>query len=152
MTKVIKKLMVTSLLVMSVMAVMPVGASAEWKKDSEQRYTWVENGAKATGWKMINGNWYNFRHDGVMQVSWVMDNGNWYYLWSDGSMATNTWLNDGGSWFYFDSTGKMVSDSTTIGKRNYDFNLPAFIISNDLGDKASIMTVTTTPAAVVVEK
>lgn len=132
MKKIIKRLALTSLLAMSIFAIMPVGASAEWKQDESKNYYWLENGKKASGWRFINGNWYNFRSDGVMEVSWVEDNGNWYYLWSNGMMATDAWLNRAGGWYYFDSTGKMVYDSTNVGKRQYDFTQPAFIISKDL--------------------
>ena len=132
MKKIIKRLAITSLLVISIISIMPVGASAEWKKDSQKNCYWVENGVKAKGWKFINGSWYDFRDDGMMQVSWVSDNGNWYYLWSNGTMAYNTWLKKDYGWYYFDPTGKMVYDSTNIGKREYDFTQPAFIISKDL--------------------
>lgn len=148
--KMIKKLIMTSLLAISVMGVMPVGASAEWKQDAEKNYTWVENGAKARGWKLIDGEWYNFRSDGVMQVSWIEDNGSWYYLWSNGSMAHDSWLNTGGSWYYFESTGKMAYNKTTIGDREYSFSQPTFIISNDLNGETTTNPVVTTSSAVTV--
>lgn len=138
MLKFIKKLTITSLITMSIFVLIPVGASAEWKKDNNQNYYWMEKGAKAIGWKFINGNWYNFRSDGVMQVSWVQDKGNWYYLWSNGTMASDTWLNKAGSWYYFDSTGKMIYDSTIVGARQYDFTKPALITSKDLNNSNSI--------------
>lgn len=141
MKKVMKRLAITSVLAMSILAVMPVGASAEWKKDSNQKYYWVENGVKAKGWKLINGEWYNFRNDGVMEVSWVQDKGNWYYLWSNGMMASNCWLNKAGGWYYFDATGKMIYDSTVVGARQYDFTKPAFIISKDLENNTGTPTV-----------
>lgn len=145
MKKMVKKLIITSLLAMSVMGVMPVAASAEWKQDSEKNYYWMENGVKAQGWKFINGNWYDFRNDGVMQVSWVQDNGNWYYLWSGGDMAHDAWLQNSGSWYYFESDGKMAYNKTIIGSREYSFSQPTYIISNDLNGK------TTTSSAVKVK-
>lgn len=155
MIKIMKKLVVTSLLTMSIIGMTSVGASAEWKQDSQQNYSWTENGVKAQGWKFISNNWYHFRNDGAMEVSWVQDNGNWYYLWSNGSMASNTWLNRAGGWYYFDSTGKMVYDSTIIGAREYNFKAPAFIFSNDLANKTNAVfatldsQTTTGPAAEV---
>jgi hypothetical protein len=162
MKKIIKRAALTALLSMSILAVMPVGASAEWKQDQSKNYYWLENGNKAIGWKFINGNWYNFRHDGAMQVSWVQDNGNWYYLWSNGTMASDAWLNKAGGWYYFDSTGKMIYDSTVVGKRQYDFTKPAFIISKDLDKQNStstevaeenkvVVSTSTTQGAVTVE-
>jgi len=150
MMKMIKKLIITSLLAISVMGVMPVGASAEWKQDTEKNYNWMENGVKAQGWKFIDGEWYNFRNDGVMQVSWVQDKGNWYYLWSNGSMAHDTWLQNSGSWYYFESTGKMAYTKTTIGDREYDFDQSTFIISNDLNGETTTPVVATTSSAVTI--
>ena len=146
MIKVAKKVIITSLLVVSIIGVMTTGASAEWKKDSKQNYSWVEKGIKAQGWKYIDNNWYNFREDGVMQTGWIKDGNDWYYLWSDGSMAYNTWLSNGDLWYYFDSTGKMLSDSVAVKNREYDLSKPAFIISKDLDNKVS--TTTTTGSAV----
>lgn len=140
MKKIIKRLAITSLLAVSIVAILPIGASAEWKKDSQKNYYWLENGVKAKGWKLINGSWYNFTNDGKMQVSWIEDNGNWYYLWSNGTMAYDSWLQKPYGWYYFDSTGKMVYDSTTIGKRGYDFTKPAFIISKDLENTTNSTT------------
>ncbi|WP_160683740.1 phage tail protein [Clostridium sp. C2-6-12] len=154
MLKNLKKLAVVSLIAVSAMGVMPVGASAEWKQDSQNTYYWTEDGVNARGWKNIGNEWYYFSNDGKMQVSWVQTNGNWYYLWSNGMMAHDTWVNSAGGWYYFDSTGKMISDTTNIGKREYDFRAPAIIISNDLGASKATFPMdgqTTTGAAVTVK-
>ncbi|BCZ49041.1 hypothetical protein psyc5s11_51080 [Clostridium gelidum] len=146
MKKIARKLIITSLLAVSIIGIMPIGASAEWIKDSKQSYTWVENGVKAQGWKVIDHDWYNFRNDGIMQTGWIKYGESWYYLWSNGTMAHDTWFSNGAFWYYFDSTGKMLTDSATVGNREYDLSTPTFIISNDLGNKVS--TTTTTGSAV----
>ena len=145
----IKKLIIAPLLAASIIGIMPIGASAEWKKDSQQNYSWVENGQNAKGWKFIDSDWYNFSNDGVMQKGWLRDNGSWYYLWSNGSMAYNTWLSNGDFWYYLDSTGKMVSDSIVVRNREYDFQ-PAFIISNDPKAIDTTSVTSTTQASVSV--
>jgi hypothetical protein len=140
MKKIARKLIITSLLAVSIIGIMPIGASAEWKKDSEQRYTWDDNGVKAQGWKVIDHNWYNFRNDGIMQTGWIKYGESWYYLWSDGTMAHDTWFTNGAFWYYFDSTGKMSTDSVDVGNRAYDVSQPAFIISKDSDNKANAST------------
>ena len=146
MKKMVKKLIITSLLAVSIIGVMPIGASAEWKKDSKQNYTWVENGVNAKGWKVIDHNWYNFSNDGIMQTGWIKYGESWYYLWSNGTMAHDTWFTNGAFWYYFDSTGKMLQDSVISGNREYDMSQPAFIISKDSDNKVS--TTITTGSAV----
>jgi hypothetical protein len=130
--KMIKRIMVSLLLAVSVIGALPLGASAKWKEDKYKNRRWIENGVMATGWKQIDGKWYNFRSDGVMQTAWLMDNGNWYYFWSDGTMAYNTWMTNGAYWYYFDASGKMVSDTVTVGNKEYDFKTVDFIFSKDL--------------------
>jgi glucan-binding YG repeat protein len=128
----IKKFIVSSLLLMSVIGMMPIAVSAAWKEDKFNNRSWVEKGVQAKGWNKIEGKWYNFGNNGVMQTGWMKDNGSWYYCWSDGTMAVNSWLTNGDFWYYFDGNGKMISDSVIIGKREYDFNEPAVIVSQEL--------------------
>ena len=139
----IKKLIISSLLAISVIGIVPVAASATWKEDSYKNRSWVEKGVIAKGWKQIDGNWYNFGNNGIMQTGWMKDNGSWYYLWSNGMMASNSWLTNGGFWYYFDADGKMVSDSTVVNKKTYDFTEPAVIISKEVATSASNTNVTT---------
>lgn len=139
----IKKLILSSLLVVSVIGVMPTVASAVWKQDKYKNYSWVENGVKAKGWKQINGDWYNFGKDGVMVTQWMMDNGNWYYFWTNGMMASNCWIKNNGFWYYFDGSGKMIDKKIDIGDKMYDFTAPAIIVSKDANGKEAATNSTT---------
>jgi glucan-binding YG repeat protein len=125
----IKRLVLSLLMVVSVMGITSVGASAEWKQDKYKNWTWVEKGVQAKGWKYIDNNWYNFGNNGTMVKGWMEDNGSWYYFWSNGTMANKCWLWNGGFWYYFDAEGKLVLDSTTVESRKYDFTAPAIITS-----------------------
>lgn len=154
----IKKAILSLLLAVSVIGTMSVGASAEWKQDKYNNWSFKENGVEVQGWKQIDGLWYYFGTDGKMQKGWMKDNGNWYYLWSSGSMAYNCWLWNGGLWYYFDANGKLVSSSVVVENRQYNFEKPAFIYSEDLnGNKITIDPSTkvknteTTGASVTVE-
>lgn len=139
----IKKLIISSLVAISVVGIMPVAASATWKQDASKNSSWVEKGVVAKGWKKIDGEWYNFDNDGRMRTGWMMDNGNWYYLWSNGTMADNTWLTNGNFWYYLDASGKMVQDSAIIQNRKYDFTKPAVIFSNEVEASVSNTNATT---------
>ena len=139
----IKKLIISSLVAMSVIGILPVAASATWKEDAYKNRSWVEKGVVAKGWKKIDEQWYNFGDNGIMKTGWMMDNGSWYYLWSNGMMASNSWLTNGGFWYYFDASGKMVSDSVVVENRKYDFNAPAIIVSQELAISASNTSTTT---------
>lgn len=146
----IKRLIVSSLLAISVIGMMPVATLAAWKQDKYKNYYWIENGVKAKGWKNINGEWYYFRNDGAMIAQWLMDNGNWYYFWTNGTMASNCWLKNNGMWYYFDENGKMVTDYVIIGNKRYDFNTLTFIFSQYLDNNNNYMT--NSDAAKIVEK
>ena len=139
----IKKLIISSLVAVSVMGIVPVATSATWKEDKYKNRSWVEKSVVAKGWKQIDGQWYNFGNNGIMKTGWMMDNGSWYYLWSNGMMASNSWLTNGGFWYYFDASGKMVVDSTVVENRKYDFTEPAVIISQELANSASNTNTTT---------
>ena len=138
----IKKLIMSSLIAISVIGIMPVAASAKWKEDAYKNRSWVEKGVVAKDWKKIDGYWYNFGNNGIMKTGWMMDNGSWYYLWSNGTMAYNTWLTNGGFWYYFDEGGKMVEDSVVVENKEYDFKAPAIIVSKELDDKSKTNTTT----------
>jgi len=139
----IRKLIISALVAISVMGIVPVATSATWKEDAHKNLSWVEKGVVAKGWKKIDGQWYNFGNDGRMQTGWMMDNGSWYYLWSNGTMAYNSWLTNGDYWYYFDASGKMVSDSVNVENRKYDFTKPTIITSQELATRASNIKTTT---------
>lgn len=130
----IKKLITSLLIVISVLTITPISASAQWKKDSNNSWSWSEKGTKALGWKEIDGEWYNFGNNGIMKTGWIGDNGTWYYCWSNGTMAHNSWLTNGGFWYYFDENGKMTTDKAVVGSNTYYFNAPAMITSKELTD------------------
>lgn len=139
----IKKLIVSLLVVTAAIGTMSTGVSAKWKKDAGKDWSWQEKGVEAKGWKQIEGKWYNFGNNGIMVTGWMEDKGNWYYFWSNGMMADSTWLWNGGFWYYFDANGKLVLDSVTSYGRKYDFSAPAIIVSYGLNGT------TTTSASVV---
>ena len=64
-TKVISSLLIVSL----VLALNPIGVSAEWIKlegDTSVLWKYSEGDSYATGWRLIDGNWYYFDEYGYM--------------------------------------------------------------------------------------
>ncbi|GEP63704.1 hypothetical protein CBE01nite_14720 [Clostridium beijerinckii] len=78
----LKKLIAGSLIAVSVLAITPISASAEWKNDSTG-WWYTEGGSYSTGWKKIEGKWYYFYASGYMAKNTVIDgyilsnNGDW---------------------------------------------------------------------------
>ncbi|AQR96735.1 carbohydrate binding domain-containing protein [Clostridium saccharoperbutylacetonicum] len=88
-------------------AILSSGASAEWKKSSENgTWSYIDNNELATNWKLIDGIWYNFDSAGVMRTGWINDNGTWYFADSTGAMKTG-WINDKEAWYFADGSGAM---------------------------------------------
>ena len=65
--------------------------------ETEDGWTYYEDGKKVTAWKAVDGKWYYFNENGIMQTGWVSVEGHWYYLNTDGSMETG-WVSVGGHW------------------------------------------------------
>lgn len=95
----LRKAVVGSLAILSLIALSPVAAHAEWKKDN-------------TGW------WYSTTYGkGYLKDTWFSDNGNKYYFDSNGYMATGWKQMSSGLWYYFNNDGSMARE-TYIGN-NY---------------------------------
>ncbi|MBA8790061.1 leucine-rich repeat protein [Clostridium saccharobutylicum] len=67
------KVMASSLILASVFALNPIGASAEWKKDSKG-WWYTEGDSWATGLREINGKQYYFDKTGYMVEDKIVDN------------------------------------------------------------------------------
>lgn len=96
-----------------VLGVAPISANAEWKQNSDNSWSYSENGKNTWyGWKEIDNNWYYFEL-GKMKTGWLCT-GYYYYLGSDGAMKTG-WVNDGGKRYYLKSDGQLATDTTIEG-------------------------------------
>jgi hypothetical protein len=108
-----KKLISTLLVAILVVGVLPVGASAAWRQNSNNTWSWSENGDSAYyGWEQINGKWYYFKNK-EMQTGWL-NNGYYYYLGTDGAMKTG-WVNDGGKNYYLKADGVLATNTVVDG-------------------------------------
>lgn len=78
------KVIASTLVVASILALNPIGASAEWRQDN--RGWWYSEGSSwATGWRQIDSNWYYFYSGGYMAKDTTIDG---YYLNSSGAWTT----------------------------------------------------------------
>lgn len=108
--KLLKKIIACFLIGVSLIAIKPIKANAEWKQNSNG--WWNSKGSTySVGWDNINGSWYYFDNNGYMKTGWLQDGANWYYLNPNGSMATNTTI-DG---CYLNNTGIWVQNNNLIG-------------------------------------
>ena len=80
------KVIASSLIVASVLALNPIGASAEWKENSTG-WWYTEGNSWAAGWRLISGNWYYFYSDGYMAKNTTIDG---YYLNGSGAWTNST--------------------------------------------------------------
>lgn len=77
-----KKMIASALIVASVLALNPIGASAQWKSDSKGWWYTEGNSYAKNCWSLIDGKWYYFDYDGYMLHDIIIDG---YYLNSNGA-------------------------------------------------------------------
>ncbi|MDR3594456.1 leucine-rich repeat protein [Clostridium sp.] len=111
------KLLASTLIIASVLALNPMAASAEWKQD-DKGWWYTEGNSWARGWRDIDGNLYYFKSNGyMMNNSSNMFFDKDYGLDSNGNF-TNVTIN--GDWAFCKSTGKIV---TYLGSES-NINIP----------------------------
>jgi hypothetical protein len=125
-----KRLIASFMMALSLIAITPMAAHAEWQSNSKG-WWYNEGNSYATYWKQIEGKWYYFYSDGYMaHDTWIGD----YYLGSDGAWTTgatsNTssvsttndaakgdrtvyWVN-GGKSYHYDKNCKTLARSKNI--------------------------------------
>jgi len=122
------KVIASSLVVASVLALNPIGASAEWKQDSNGWWN-IEGSSYSTGWKEIDGEWYYFNSNGYMKTGWIQDRGKWYYLYSSGAMAKNTTING----YTLDFNGVWIQSTENDSSNLVDYEKQAEGYIKDYG-------------------
>lgn len=114
-----KKVLLSVLVAVSVLALIPIGAHAELKRDSIGWWN-KEGDSYSIGWKNIDGEWYYFDSNGYMKTGWIQSDNKWYYLYDWGSMARSTDINGHvdyeGVWHKSDSNEKSNLDEILDAK------------------------------------
>lgn len=91
------KVIASTLIVASVLALNPIGASAEWKQ-SYRGWWYTEGSSWATGWRLIDSKWYYFDSSGYMAKNTTID---------------GCYLNSNGVWTELTTSGNLKFDKST---------------------------------------
>lgn len=114
-----RKVLLSVLVAVSVLAIIPIGANAELKRDSKGWWN-KEGDSYSVGWKNIEGEWYYFDDNGYMKTGWIQSENKWYYLYDCGTMARNTNINGQvdyeGVWHKSDSNEKSSTSEILDAK------------------------------------
>ncbi|EKQ58006.1 MULTISPECIES: leucine-rich repeat domain-containing protein [unclassified Clostridium] len=125
------KVIASALVVVSVLLLKPIGASAEWKQD--QKGWWYSEGSSwATGWRVIDGSLYYFDTKGYMLDNTPNEFRSEYGINSSGQFANVTIE---GNWAFCKQTGEIVayvgSDSNIVIPDKIDN-----VVITSIGDRA----------------
>lgn len=121
----LKKIITMGLITTSILAVVPVGANAEWREDSTGIYFKADNDInRSTSCWIMNGvndgirEWYRVDSNGyIIKSCWYQEGSNWYYLMSDGIMATGNNVNTEGYLSNFNNSGAWLGYVYTNGNK-----------------------------------
>lgn len=131
------KIIASTLIAISVLALNPIGASAEWSHNVRKGYWYTEGDSWATGWRNIDGTWYYFDSDGYsVKDGWKLIDGKWYYFRRDVNKFIGKVrdINDVGGVTFFNggSVNSMVSNEIVLCK--YYVNSDGVWIENPTGE------------------
>jgi len=129
--KFLNKLIATSVVTSTIIALTPVGASAEWIKNYYGNWSYTEGYSVATGWRQISGKWYFFDYLGQMRTGWISSNGEWYYADLSGEMQTGV-IQIEGKIYLFAQSGEMQKGSCIVNSKLYYFDDNGACIGTDM--------------------
>ena len=128
--KVLKKIIVASVVASTIIALNPVGASAAWVKNTYGNWSYTEGDSYATGWRQISGIWYFFDDIGQMKTGWICSSGEWYYADLSGAMQIGIMQIEGKT-YLFNSNGAMQKGNCVISGKVYNIADNGAFIGND---------------------
>ena len=114
------KVVASSLIAVSLLALNPIGASAEWRQN-RTGWWYAEGSSYSTGWKLIDGKYYYFSSNGYMMHDTYVEgyelgpDGAWVVATPTVSTTTNTKL-DTGSDPRTSISQKMISPKASLVK------------------------------------
>ncbi len=79
----LSKLIASTLVIASILALNPIGANAEWRQNSNG-WWYAEGSSWAIGEKQIDNHFYYFDASGYMETGWKKINGRWKYFDDNG--------------------------------------------------------------------
>ncbi|OOM81963.1 putative membrane protein YttA [Clostridium puniceum] len=105
-----KKIVASLVTFMSLLAINPIVAHAEWRQDSNGWWN-TEGSSWSVGWRQIDGKWYYFNADGYMAHDTTIEG---YYLNSNGAWINNVATQN--------STSYNSNSSSSTSKQYVDSN------------------------------
>ena len=129
--KFLNKLIATSVITSTIIALAPVGASAEWIKNYYGNWSYIEGYSLATGWKQISDKWYFFDYLGQMRTGWISSNGEWYYANLSGEMQTGV-IQIEGKIYLFAQSGEVQKGNCIVNSKLYYFDDNGVCVGNDM--------------------
>jgi len=104
------RLIASTLAIATVLALNPIGASAEWRQDSNG-WWYTEGSSLAIGDRRIDGHYYYFDTNGYMMTGWRKTNGRWKYFDKDGCQKTGL-IQYGGKFYCMGPDGYMLTNTS----------------------------------------
>lgn len=129
--KFLKNLILASIVTSTMIALTPVGASAEWIKNYQGNWSYTEGYSYATGWRYISGTWYFFDDIGQMRTGWIQSNDDWYYMDLSGAMQTGI-IQIEGKIHLFSQSGAMQKGGCIVNGKLYNLDDNGAFIGNDV--------------------
>lgn len=129
--KILKNLIVSSVVISTIIALTPVRASAAWVKNYYGNWSYTEGYSYATGWRQISGTWYFFDDLGQMRTGWIQSNGDWYYMDLSGAMQSGV-IQIEGKIYLFNQGGAMQKGSCILNEKLYNLDDNGVCIGNDV--------------------
>ncbi|WP_244834546.1 InlB B-repeat-containing protein [Clostridium sp. BJN0001] len=124
----ISKLTALALLSSAITTAFPKGVSAEWMRNYNGTWNYIESGVSSIGWKYIGGRWYYFDKNRQMQTGVIQIEGKIYIFGEDGALLLNSAAIDG-EFYNINSRGEVKGDNLPTPKRAF----------NALGENAVII-------------
>ncbi len=103
----------SSLIVVSVLVLNPIGVSATWKQNNAG-WWYTSGNSYYTGWKLIDKNWFYFYSNGYMAKDTIIDG---YYLNGSGAWTNSTISKKESS---LDSLGQEILNNISIENPSFD--------------------------------
>lgn len=128
--KVLKKLITSTIVISTLITLMPIGVSAAWINNGYGGWGYSEGYGYATGWRLINGIWYFFDSFGTMRTGWISSGGEWYYADLSGAMQTGV-IQIEGKIYLFSTNGAMQKGSCILNSKFYNFDDNGVCIGSD---------------------
>lgn len=129
--KVLKNLIIASVVTSTMIGLTPVRASAAWIENYYGNWSYTEGYNYATGWRQISGTWYFFDDFGQMRTGWIYSNGEWYYADLSGAMLTGV-IQIEGEIYLFNQSGAMQKSSCVINGKLYNIDGNGAFIGTDV--------------------